>query len=246
MIDRLDEYLRDPDACLPSLNAVNGSHRRQRLERRTACVLLLGALVRYLDLVSLRVGIPQRNGDFMSLTLPFLAKKAGMGLRRAERAMHDLQLAGLVSSAQRCELTEEGRYRGLAALRQLPAALFGAFGMAKWFRHERSKAVMRRHRAAAAWAKAERQTRQEAQGSLFLNGMKQRFRRGRSSSTTRPPADGRHGAEHVADHADENLRRRAGLIKMQHPDWDREACYAQAYRELGYPSDTPHGSPPLR
>lgn len=117
LIDRLDEYLADPQACLPSLNSANGSERQQRLERRTACVQLLRAHVKYLDLVSLRVGIPQRGGGFMSLTLPFLAKQAGIGLRRAERAMHDLQLAALVRTSQRCEMTEDGQYKGLAALR---------------------------------------------------------------------------------------------------------------------------------
>ncbi|WP_250480050.1 MULTISPECIES: hypothetical protein [unclassified Caballeronia] len=90
LIDQLDAYLANP-ACLPSLNSASGHDRQQRLDRRTACVQLLRAHVKYLDLISVRVGIPQRDGSFMSLTLPFLAKQAGIGLRRAERAMRDLQ-----------------------------------------------------------------------------------------------------------------------------------------------------------
>ncbi|WP_232072502.1 hypothetical protein [Paraburkholderia pallida] len=35
-----------------------------------ACVQLLRVTLSYLDLASLRVGIPQRGGGFMSLTLP--------------------------------------------------------------------------------------------------------------------------------------------------------------------------------
>jgi hypothetical protein len=92
---------------------------------------------------------PQRDGDFMSLTLPFLAKKAGIGVRRAERAMHDLQLAGLVSSAQRCELTEEGRYRGLAALRQVPAAM--SAGVSPWTLAVASRAGSVAYSAECRW-----------------------------------------------------------------------------------------------
>ncbi|MEI2745988.1 MAG: hypothetical protein V9G22_11345, partial [Ottowia sp.] len=88
-------YFADP-AVLPSLNAANGSARRQRSERREACLALLGALVHYLDLVTLRVGIPQADGSFQGLTLEFLAERAGLGLRRAERACRDLRKAGLV------------------------------------------------------------------------------------------------------------------------------------------------------
>jgi len=62
-------------------------------------------------------------------------------VRRAARAMRDLLRAGLVSAQQRAERTQDGGFRGLASLRQLPAALFGAFNLSKWLRHGRSKAV---------------------------------------------------------------------------------------------------------
>jgi len=87
MQDRLDAYLNAPDQHLPTLNAANGSDRQQRLERRVACVQLLRAMLKYLDLASLRVGIPLRDGGFMSVTMPFLAKHACLPVRRAERAM---------------------------------------------------------------------------------------------------------------------------------------------------------------
>ncbi len=222
---RLDAYLADPALCLPTLNAANGSARQQRLERRIACVQLLRAMLKYLDLASLRVGIPRREGGFVSLTMPFLARHAGLPLRRAERAMRDLLRAGLVKAQQRCEQTDDGAYRGLAALRQLPAALFGAFGLAKWLRHERSKAVMRRYRAAAEHAKAERErtrdSQAEAQVSLALAAVARRLERRRERHAARPATD---QAEHIA--------RRVGLLKAQHPDWDRDRCYDVAYREL--------------
>jgi hypothetical protein len=76
MQNRLDVYLDDPGRHLPTLNAANGSDRQQRSGRRVACVQLLLALLSYLDLLSLRVGIPQRDSGFMSVTLPFLASHA--------------------------------------------------------------------------------------------------------------------------------------------------------------------------
>ena len=60
--ERVRTYFDDPKV-LPSLNAANGSPRQQRSERREACLDLLGALVHYLDLATLRVGIPQADGS---------------------------------------------------------------------------------------------------------------------------------------------------------------------------------------
>lgn len=224
MQNRLDAYLDDPSRHLPTLNAANGSDRQQRLERRVGCVQLLRAMLKYLDLASLRVGIPQRDGDFLNLTLPFLAKHAGLPVRRAERAMRDLLRAGLVTAQQRAQRTEDGGYRGLASLRQLPAALFGAFQLSKWLRHERSKAVMRRYRAAAQAAKAEREqvrdSRAEAQATLALNAVVRRLNNGRSASMSVTAAD-----------RVEAIARRIGILKALHPDWDRERCYEVASSE---------------
>jgi hypothetical protein len=235
LIERLDEYLRDPDACLPSLNRANGRERQQRLDRRIACVQLLRAQVKYLDLVSLRIGVPQSDGRFLSLTLPFLAKQAGIGLRRAERAMRDLEAAGLVTSQQRCEKTDDGGFRGLASLRQLPAALFGAFGLAKWLRHERSKASLRRHLAANARSKTaradrdERDSREHAQGSLFLGALKHRVNQMRQAFSGRRKASA--SAAHDADF-ERQVMLRATALWIATPGLGRDACYAQARAEL--------------
>ncbi|MCB1794468.1 MAG: hypothetical protein KDJ70_08600, partial [Candidatus Competibacteraceae bacterium] len=151
----------------PSLNAANGSPRQQRSERREACLDLLGALVHYLDLATLRVGIPQADGTLQGLSLAFLAEKAGLGRRRAERACRDLRRAGLVTVYPRAQSTGDERYRGLPAIRGVPVALFQVFGLSKWLQHERDKAVKRhrrhRRRQDAAATAAE-------QGRRALNG----------------------------------------------------------------------------
>ncbi|MCB1794083.1 MAG: replication protein RepA [Candidatus Competibacteraceae bacterium] len=164
--ERVRAYFDDPKV-LPSLNAANGSPRQQRSERREACLDLLGALVHYLDLATLRVGIPQTDGSTQGLSLAFLAEKAGLGRRRAERACRDLRKAGLVTVYPRAQPTGDNRYRGLPAIRGVPEALFQVFSLSKWLQHERDKAVKRRrrdrrrHEAAATAAE---------QGRRALNG----------------------------------------------------------------------------
>ncbi len=143
--ERVRAYFDDPKV-LPSLNAANGSPRQQRSERREACLDLLGALVHYLDLATLRVGIPQADGSTQGLSLAFLAEKAGLGRRRAERACRDLRRAGLVTVYPRTQSTGDDHYRGLPAIRGVPVALFQVFGLSKWLQHERDKAVKRRRR----------------------------------------------------------------------------------------------------
>ena len=164
--ERVRTYFDDPKV-LPSLNAANGSPRQQRSERREACLDLLGALVHYLDLATLRVGIPQADGSIQGLSLAFLSEKAGLGRRRAERACRDLRKAGLVTVYPRAQKTKDDRYRSRPAIRGVPEALFQVFGLHKWLQHERVKAVKRRHRD---------RRRQEAaataaeQGRRALNG----------------------------------------------------------------------------
>jgi hypothetical protein len=164
--ERVRAYFDDPKV-LPSLNAANGSPRQQRSERREACLDLLGALVHYLDLATLRVGIPQADGSTQGLSLAFLAERAGLGRRRAERACRDLRKAGLVNIHPRAQKTEDGHYRGQPAIRGVPEALFQVFGLHKWLQHERDKAVKRhrrhRRRQDAAATAAE-------QGRRALNG----------------------------------------------------------------------------
>ena len=128
--ERVRAYFDDP-TVLPSLNAANGSPRQQRSERREACLDLLGALVHYLDLATLRVGIPQADGSIHGLSLAFLAERAGLGRRRAERACRDLRRAGLITVYPHLQKTGDDRYRSRPAIRGVPEALFQVFGLHK-------------------------------------------------------------------------------------------------------------------
>ena len=141
-------YFLNPNV-LPLLNAANGSDRQQRSERREACVALLCCMLHYLDLVTLRVGIPQHNGSMAGLDMPFLAELSGLGLRRAERAMHDLKDAGIISVHPICEKISDTVYKGIAAIRTVSIHLFTALGFDAWLRHERQKAADRKKKKEA-------------------------------------------------------------------------------------------------
>ena len=144
--ERLRDYYRAPRKFIPSLDTANGSDRQQRSERREACLALLGCIVHYSDLVTLRVGIPQADGSFAGLTMPFLAELSGLGERRAERAIHDLKIAGLVTVHPICKRLDDCAYKGVAAIRALSAKAFDIFGLGRWLRHERDKAAARRRK----------------------------------------------------------------------------------------------------
>lgn len=101
LINRIRAYYSAPSGTLPTLNTANRSTRQQRTERREACLSLLGCLAHYLDLETLRVGVPQADGSVAGLTMEFLSERSGLGLRRAERAIHDLSAAGPHHEAHR-------------------------------------------------------------------------------------------------------------------------------------------------
>jgi hypothetical protein len=146
LIDKARAYYTDPAGTLPSLNLANGSKRQQRSERRESGLAVLFVLIHYLDLVTLRVGIPQGDGSFCGLTMERIAELAGIGLRRAERAIADLVAAGLVGVHTIAVEIAPGQFVGRAAIRTVSPALFAAFGLGRWLRHEREKASARRRK----------------------------------------------------------------------------------------------------
>lgn len=155
-IAALSGYMAAPNRYFPILNAINGSARQQRSERSAACMQVLAACLKYLDLVSMRVGVPQPNGSMLNLRVSWLARQAGLPERRAERALRDLKAAGLVQIEQRNRrLDLESRtWRSAVALKAVAAEVFEALGMAKRLADERSKARLRRQRHEAERRKA--------------------------------------------------------------------------------------------
>jgi len=145
-IEKIQQYYFEPSATIPSLNLANGSERQQRSERREACIDVLGCLLHYLDLATMRVGIPQNDGTFRGISMPFIAEKTSMTLKRAERAIHDLVKAGLISVYPLCEKISDTVYKGYAAIRTVSKKLFTLFGMSGRLKFEREKASARQRK----------------------------------------------------------------------------------------------------
>ncbi len=231
-MDKLDGYLHDP-SFLPTLNASNRSARQQRLERRVACVRILKAHLKYCDRRSLRVGIPQTDGTVKNLTLAFLARHAGLPLRRAERAMHDLRAAGLVTVRQQVEHVNEadggGYYKGLAAMRFIHPALFSLLKLRKWLAREQQKASLH--------ARLDRKRKPKGDGrgaipGLILAGLSnfapKRAQQRRATGASHSPAT-------LGPEASQRLQARMVQLYEQHPERGRDWALAHAWAE-----QTPH------
>ena len=139
---KIRTYFTDPRKIIPSLDLANGKDRQQRSERREACLAVLGCMIHFLDLVTLRVGIPTPGG-FRGLTIPYLAELSGLGERRAERAIGDLVKANLVTVHPLCTRKDDLTFKGYAAIRTISATVFALFGLGRWLPHERDKATAR-------------------------------------------------------------------------------------------------------
>jgi hypothetical protein len=143
LTEKLSSYYDSPAKILPSLNLANGKDSQQRSERREACLQLLSCLIHFLDLLTLRVGIPQQNGTFAGLSLPYLANLSGLELRRAERACHDLVASGILGVHPIAKMKNTPEFNGLPAIRTISQALFRSFNLGHWLKHERDKASKR-------------------------------------------------------------------------------------------------------
>lgn len=190
----------DSPKVLPGLNSANESTRQQRSERREACCAMLGALLHYTDLVTLRVGIPQPDGSMAGIPMESkdfedggrvvgLAEMAGLCPRRAERAMRDLKAAGIITVHPLCDKIEEGVYKGYAAIRTVSKNLFEAMGLGRWLAHERRRATERRR------SKEEKARRKAAANALMLaqreEGRAERLRKAQAQAPAVLEREGR-------------------------------------------------------
>lgn len=139
---------------IPSLNLANGSDRQQRSERREACLSVLWAILKFTDLVTLKVGVPTPEGGFVNLTVSYLARQTGLQQRRVERALADIQTAGLVSVHPRCEKRPDGSYKGLAAIKAVSKLFFAIFGLQVRLGFEQKRAAKRLKKKQREHAKA--------------------------------------------------------------------------------------------
>ena len=117
IVEKIKAYYYDPDV-MPPLQIANAdkriSDKKRRSEARERAVNLLCVMIMYMDLGSLRVGQPTKDGGFFSYAIEWLAHKAKLSLSRAKRAMSDLNDAMFISSYQYRELIDEDKKEYIA------------------------------------------------------------------------------------------------------------------------------------
>ncbi|WP_051555235.1 hypothetical protein [Legionella fairfieldensis] len=136
-----------PDSYFKEIRVYRISSRQQRSESREAVASIAQVLLHYTELASLRVGVPHITKGFRSLTIDFLAKKAGIGFKRAERALSVLKGAGYLRMIERFDTKEidgEKKFIGLAAVKCLTPSFFKACGInLQWLSAQRKLARKR-------------------------------------------------------------------------------------------------------
>ncbi|WAH62203.1 hypothetical protein LZ023_40715 (plasmid) [Pseudomonas silvicola] len=225
--ERVTRYYSAPNV-IPSLRNANLSKkgRQQRSERRESCLLLLRAIISRTDLVSLRCGVPTREG-FMSLTLPYLVEFTGLPMRRAERAMADLKRANLITVAQPRQLQPDGSWRGLAAVKAVNRLLFTAFGLGRRLQNEKERAS---DRLAKKIKKAGGTLTGWARNALVLGGVAT----GKAAAKTVAAAKAAF-TRPAQPRSEDFMRARLDLLiqlKQAYPDWDAQAINAEVDRRL--------------
>jgi len=216
---RIKRYFDNPDV-IPSLRNANGSKqgRQMRSERREACLVLLAVIVEYMDLVSLRVGIPTSKG-FVSLTLDKLVQFTGLHPRRAERALADLKKANLLTVSQPRQLKEDGTWRGLAAVKAVNKLLFTVFGLHERLKHEIERAA---ERLASKVKKVGGSLTSWSRNALLIG----------KNDPDKSRAIHRHFQPSSAGSVEVERVRQPLLaqLRTEHPTWSREDVYAEAER----------------
>lgn len=190
--NNLKRFYFAPGKWLASLNFTRVKSRKMRSEARERNAAVLQVLLHYLELASMRVGIPNADGIFLPIDMKFIAKKLGWrtdaddeedrarlaagrnpkdrGIKRVWRAIADLKRAGYVTVHPRFTKVLEGEqdYTGLPAVRCLLPKVFHELGI----QYERLK--LRRDQAAKRLRKKYREYSQklaDSKLSALLSGV---------------------------------------------------------------------------
>lgn len=193
LCESVSALYEEPD-LLPSFSRSLLRLRRMRTEQRDACISLLMVILRNTDLVTLRVGNPRHPSGFLSYTVSYLSKKAGLDLRRGQRAMRCLVDAGIITVYQQRTLSENGQYRSQAAHKTVNRAIFRAFGLERMYRHylnylhkKEMKSLKKKGSAPQSWHDAEELDRSKARFEFMLPKLSRAMKSKKRRNTHSPP-----------------------------------------------------------
>lgn len=117
--------------------------RQQRSERREALILVLGLLLSYTDIATLTVAVPH-GGDWLGLSVPWIAAHTGLSPSRAKRAIATLARAKLLTNTGRGRQFDRKRRcwvgAGWGPVRRFSYRLIRALGLEVAWQHAQRKA----------------------------------------------------------------------------------------------------------
>lgn len=225
VIDRFERYYDSP-SILPALNAVNGSTRQQRSERREALSIVFHLIMKYFNLLTGRIEIPTARNGFIGLTIDWIASKCNLGYKRVQRALADLEAAGIIEVKRRAERISESGYRGIASIKRVSTHLFRIFGLYDEFK--RQQKYKQDQQAKKVQEMVDRENPAKAQRALFLKGLTNKLANGQGKRKT-------HFKQLQEESVAEKERERQLLmlqIKQEHPDWSLEEVRREANKQL--------------
>jgi hypothetical protein len=192
LCESVSKLYDDPD-LLPSFSRSLLRLRRMRTEQRDACMSLLMVILNNTDLRTLRIGNPRHHSGFLSYTVAYLSKKAGLDIRRGQRAMRCLVDAGIVTVYQQRSMSENGKYRSQAALKSINRAIFRVFGLERMYQHyldyvekKDKKDSRKKQGSTESWYNAQQADRSRAAFEFILPKIA-RSMKDRKKSTHSPP-----------------------------------------------------------
>ena len=146
--DAFRKYYDDP-TLFPTLNFAASSKRQQRSERREAVIQTMLAILEFLDIASLRIGIPTPKG-FQPLKLAVLQRRTALHPRRFERAIESLRAAGIIDVSKQYKMqTVSGAFVYFPAIRRINPEFFAVLGLSDELKRERLEATKRLQKKAA-------------------------------------------------------------------------------------------------
>jgi hypothetical protein len=128
-IEKLKDVYRRPKKFFGRLATFHPHDRQKRSERREALASVSQVLLHYLELSTLRVGFYADPNKFIPLDLHYIAKKAGISVTRAKRAIADLAKAGYIKVSRQFNKKDDGTFKGLPSIREIAVQFFIDLGI---------------------------------------------------------------------------------------------------------------------
>lgn len=184
--ERVREFYDTPSmlVCLTSrARKLKSEHARMKSQRREAVVRVLTALLHHTELATMRVGIPTPEG-FKPIGVRYFVQFTGLSQSRFERALADINAAGIIKTHERYDCGKGGQYIGLNAVRVVSTHLFTALKLGKYLKSARKKASKK------LYALAEKQSVEKiANLTMVAHGVTSTRRPRRKTPPTGDPPD---------------------------------------------------------